>query len=67
MQTDEKLVRWTSYENELFRELANSGATPEAIAEALNRKVEEVMRRGYVLGLPRKWSRPRKHPHRFVQ
>jgi hypothetical protein len=59
MQIERKPVRWTSHDDELFRELANSGATAEVVAEALNRKVEEIIRRGYMLGLPRKWFRSR--------
>jgi hypothetical protein len=56
---DKKPLRWTTHDDHLFRELVDAGAAPDAIAEVLNRTVDELKRRGYVLGLPLKWFRDR--------
>jgi hypothetical protein len=47
--------RWTRKEDELFWQLAHSGHTPKAIASNLDRSIEELRNRSYVLGFPRKW------------
>jgi hypothetical protein len=56
---EKKPFRWTDHDDQLFRELVESGATLEAIAGRMNRTAEELKRRGYVLGLPLKWFKPR--------
>ena len=55
-----KPVRWTRKDDQLFRELVESGDTLEAIAEALSRTADELKLKGYALGLPLKWFKPRK-------
>ncbi|MBR0740721.1 hypothetical protein JQ581_27685 [Bradyrhizobium liaoningense] len=47
--------RWTSREDDLFRQLVNSRASSRSIALALNRTEDELKKRGYLLGLPLKW------------
>jgi len=47
--------RWTSREDDLFRQLVNSRASSRSIAQALNRTEDELKKRGYLLGLPLKW------------
>jgi hypothetical protein len=56
---NKKPTRWTTHDDHLFRELVDSGAALDAIAETLNRTADELKRRGYVLGLPLKWFKPR--------
>ena len=48
-------TRWTKREDELFREMVDSGASSKFVGQTLNRTEEELKRRGYVLGLPLKW------------
>lgn len=52
-----KSDQWGSHKDQLFRELVEAGATLEAITEKLNATAEELKRRAYVLGLPKKWFR----------
>jgi len=47
--------RWTEREDELPRELVDAGAPVKSICETLNRSEAELRRRGYYIGLPRKW------------
>ena len=44
---EKKPVRWTSKDDQLFRERVESGDTLEAIAEALSRTAEELKLKGY--------------------
>lgn len=48
-------ARWTRREDEIFRKLVNSRASPSSIAQILNRTEDELKKRGYLLGLPLKW------------
>ena len=47
--------RWTSREDDRFRQLVNSRASSRSIAQVLNRTEDELKKRGYLLGLPLKW------------
>jgi len=47
--------RWTTHDNDQFRELVSAGLSPDAIAERLGRSVEQLKMQGYTIGLPRKW------------
>jgi hypothetical protein len=51
--------RWTPEEDALFRRLAEMPTDPEVIAAKLNRSMEAMKTRAYVLGLPRKWFKPK--------
>jgi len=62
---NKKPLRWTRHDDHLLRELVDAGAAPDAIAETLNRTVDKLKRRGYVLGLPLKWFRARTVERRF--
>jgi hypothetical protein len=46
---------WTRREDETFRKLVNSHASPRSISQSLNRTEDELKKRGYLLGLPLKW------------
>jgi len=48
-------IPWTKDDDDKFRSLVDQATTPEAIAASLNREVADLKRRGYLLGLPRKW------------
>ncbi|MCP3392159.1 hypothetical protein NLM27_25580 [Bradyrhizobium sp. CCGB12] len=58
--------RWTKREDELLRELVDAGAPVKSICETLNRSEPELRRRGYYIGLPRKWFK-QSLPHKFEQ
>jgi hypothetical protein len=51
----EKAARWTRLDDDLLRFLFDSGCTIDLVAETLDRRPEDMGRRGYVLGLPSKW------------
>jgi hypothetical protein len=51
----EKAARWARREDDLLRFLVDSGCTIDLVAETLDRRPEDIRRRGYVLGLPLKW------------
>jgi hypothetical protein len=50
--------RWSHGEDDLFRHLAELHLDSCVIADILKRSVPELRRRGYVIGLPRKWFKP---------
>ena len=50
---------WTRREDEMLRELVDAGAPAAIICETLNRTEQELRRRGYEIGLPRKWFKRR--------
>lgn len=47
--------RWTSDEDDLFRQMAEASTRPEVIAATLNRPVRAIRARAYTIGLPLKW------------
>jgi len=47
--------RWTSQEDDLFREMAEASTRPEIIAAKLNRSIHAIKARAYAIGLPLKW------------
>ncbi|MGY3560049.1 hypothetical protein ACVWZ4_001169 [Bradyrhizobium sp. USDA 4472] len=47
--------RWTKREDELLRKLVDAGTPVKSICDTLNRSGLELRRRGYYIGLPRKW------------
>jgi len=49
--------RWTHEEDNLFRYLAELHLDACVIADVLGRSTPELRRRGYTIGLPRKWFR----------
>ena len=53
----EKAARWTRLEDDLLHFLFDSGCSIDLVAETLDRRPEDIGRRGYVLGLPSKWFR----------
>jgi hypothetical protein len=50
---------WTPTEDELFRKLVEYDAPAEVIAAKLNRPISALKMRGYAIGLPLKWFRPK--------
>jgi hypothetical protein len=48
-------TRWTTQDNERFRELVSAGLPPDTIAQRLGRSVDQLRKRAYMIGLPRKW------------
>jgi hypothetical protein len=46
---------WAREEDDLLRQLVQQDTLPEIIANRLNRTVNEVRRRGDLIGLPLKW------------
>jgi hypothetical protein len=46
---------WTKDEDDKFRALVDRSTAPATIAAKLNREIADLKRRGYLLGLPRKW------------
>lgn len=53
--------RWTKREDELLRELVDAGTPVKSICETLNKSEPELRRRGYYIGLPRKWFKQTAH------
>ena len=49
------MVNWTPDEDALFRDLTEAQTDPEIIAAQLNRSIQALKTRAYVLGLPLKW------------
>jgi hypothetical protein len=47
--------RWTQQEDALLRRMAEASVRPETIAIKLNRTVQAVKARAYMIGLPLKW------------
>lgn len=59
MQFNPRSSRWTKREDELLRELVDAGAPLRSICEMLKRSEPELRRRGYYIGLPKKWFKQR--------
>lgn len=55
MEVSVPSTRWTRREDDIFRKLVSSRASPRSIAQILNRTEDELKKRGYLLGLPLKW------------
>ena len=51
--------RWTPEEDTFFRLMAERSTDPEIIAEKLDRPIEALKTRGYLIGLPLKWFKPK--------
>ena len=49
--------RWTPQEDDLFRKMAEANTRPELIAAKLNRSIQAIKARAYMIGLPLKWFR----------
>ena len=47
--------RWTPQEDDLFRTMADANTRPELIAAKLNRSIQAIKARAYMIGLPLKW------------
>jgi hypothetical protein len=47
--------RWTRADDEIFRNMVEMNVGPDAIAAQLNRSIDAIKKRAYVIGLPRKW------------
>lgn len=46
---------WDRTRDDLLRSLVDAGVRPEEIAERLGKTVDDLKRRGYIIGLPLKW------------
>jgi hypothetical protein len=46
---------WTKAEDQMFRDLVDGGVPAEDIAARLDRGINALKHRSYMLGLPRKW------------
>jgi hypothetical protein len=46
---------WTSEQDQRFRDLFDAGVDCDKIGAVLDRTRDELVRRGYVIGLPLKW------------
>ena len=51
--------RWTREEDTFFRKMAERNTDPKIIAETLNRPIQALKTRGYLIGLPLKWFKPK--------
>jgi hypothetical protein len=51
---------WTSEQDQRLRDLVDAGAEPDEIGAELDRTRDELIRRGYVIGLPLKWFKARR-------
>jgi hypothetical protein len=51
--------RWTPDDDQLFRKLLEDDAPAEVIAARLKRPISALKTRGYAIGLPLKWFRPK--------
>ena len=51
---------WTSEQDQRLRDLVDAGTDPDEIGAALDRTRDELIRRGYVIGLPLKWFKARR-------
>ena len=62
-----KATAWTRADDEIFREMVEANAPPDIIAGRLNRSVDAIKRRAYVIGLPRKWFKRIRPDRRLVE
>lgn len=54
-QVEKQRRKWTTEDDELFRNLVNAKASPEDIAAKFGCSVQALKTRGYQIGLPLKW------------
>jgi hypothetical protein len=50
-----KVEPWTTEQDELFRTMVEGEVSPEIIADTLDRSIQSLKARAYLIGLPLKW------------
>jgi hypothetical protein len=59
MRANSRVRRWTPQEDEVLRTMILAGRQPAQVATKLQRSVQAVYSRGYILRLPFKRIKPR--------